>query len=103
MSSLFLYNNKVLMLKSSSLIRFYHIEHNTDNMLKNANRLKFIKYFEIDIQGFIHYQKDSDGFQIVTDEHVYFYKFEDEGALMEQFNEESEITKIDTSVLVPQL
>ena len=96
MSSLFLYNNKVLMLKSSSLIRFYHIENIVENLLKNANKLKFTKFFEIDIQGFIHYQKGSDSFQIVTDTHVYFYRFEDEGAFVGVHDEESEVTKVDT-------
>ena len=28
---------------------FYHIEHIVDHMLKNANKLKFTKFFTLDI------------------------------------------------------
>lgn len=79
LSSLFLYKNQVLMLKSASSILFYHIETKEidKSLLKSNNTLKFRKFFELNIPGFVHYTPGSEKFQVATDAHVFFYEFED--------------------------
>lgn len=74
----YLYNNKVLMIMSSNQLLFFKLELINDKLLKRANQMKWKKYHELDIQGFIHHMKGSDRFQVVTDSFIYFYEFDEE-------------------------
>ena len=58
----YLYNNKVLMIMSSNQLLFFKLELINDKLLKRANQMKWKKYYELDIQGFIHHMKGSDRF-----------------------------------------
>lgn len=75
--STFFYANRVLMVKSSNQLLFFRLEIEQDSIVsKIKNRLKWVKYLELDVQGFFVSMKDSDMIQIVTDELVYFYEFD---------------------------
>jgi len=75
----FLYKNKVLMVKSSSQIFFLKLEEEKDKLIiGSSNPMKWVKYHELDIQGFFVSMRGSNHVQIVTDTLVYFYSFEEE-------------------------
>ena len=48
--STFLYNNKVLVVKSSSQLYFLKLEEEKDKLISiNSNPIKWVKYHELDI------------------------------------------------------
>jgi|DEB0MinimDraft_12_1074336.scaffolds.fasta_scaffold10104_3 hypothetical protein len=59
--STYFYDNKVLMVKSSNQMFFYRLEIEKDSIVsKFKNQLKWIKYYELDVQGFFVSTKGSD-------------------------------------------
>ena len=70
------------MIMSSNQLLFFKLELINDKLLKRANQMKWKKYYELDIQGFIHHMKGSDRFQVVTDSFIYFYEFDEEDETM---------------------
>lgn len=66
-------------MKSSNQIFFYKLEIEGDNILNSKkNQVKWTKYYEINVPGFFVSTKGSDQIQIVTDQLVYFYSFDED-------------------------
>lgn len=65
---MYLYENRMLIARSSSLILFLRREKDDD-----SNELIWVQYHLLDARGFIYTIRGNIRLQIITDDHIYFY------------------------------
>lgn len=81
-----IYDEKVLMVKSSQIIELYHIDklkndlNNLPLILRrktNSKSIKWVKYHTLNKEGFVIMNPLTRNFQVICDELIYFYEFPD--------------------------
>ena len=74
-----LFNNKILIISESQDIKFYHQKKffDDDDVDGSKFQLKWELFQTIEQQGFFYERHNSNCFQVVTSEFIYFYEFEE--------------------------
>ena len=75
-SGVIYYENRILIVNSSSTVLFFNIEL-IENPLNKKLSVRWKKYFEIDSIGFVESVRGSNRFQLITDKYIHFYIFDE--------------------------
>ena len=74
-----MFNNQILIASMPQDIGFYHLKkfYDDDDVDGSKFKMKWDLFHRIDQQGFFYQRHGSNIFQIVTEEFIYFYQFEE--------------------------